>query len=75
MLTDTLKNIYKIEMAEEYSDESYGRKRDSMGRYSRGVVVDDDYPEGARGRSSYGYGSKEEMMSRIEEMRREIERM
>lgn len=57
----------------------YGRgrmraKRDSMGRYSR----DDGYAEdrGNAYRGSYSYGnSKEEMLAKIEEMKREIEQM
>ena len=78
-LTDTIKNIDKIEMLEE--DDGYsragdweadmrgtygrgssyrGRKRDSMGRYSR---------EGRGGRGSYSRdGAKDEMMRHLDEM-------
>jgi hypothetical protein len=86
MISDTLKNLCKIEMYEQYEDgeshdayeedSSYRRgrmraKRDSMGRYSR----DDGYSEN-RGNGSYSYGnSKEDMLATIEEMKREIEQM
>ena len=87
-LTDTVKNICKIDMYEDYDDgeskegrmhyegeSSYRRgrmnaKRDSMGRYSR----ESGYSE--RGIGEYSYGSsKDEMLEKIEEMKREIERM
>ena len=77
-LTDTIKNLDKIEMLEEdgYSragnweadmrgtygrGSSYrGRKRDSMGRYSR---------EGRDGRGGYSRDSaKDEMMRHLDEM-------
>lgn len=70
-LTDTVKNILKIDMLEEesgYSERggsSYARgrgryaKRDSMGRYSRdgGMSYDDDmsYTRGGRGGNRGGY--------------------
>lgn len=84
-LSGAVKNLCKIEMYEEYDEgnseeggtsyageSSYRRgrmnaKRDSMGRYSR----DDGYSN--RG---YSYASsKDEMLAKIEEMKREIERM
>ena len=69
-LTDTIKNIDKIMMLEEYGDyseemygSSYARgrryaKRDSMGRYSKdgGYSEDDDYSERRMGR---GYSRDE----------------
>lgn len=74
-LTDTIKNLDKIEMLEEdgYSRDgdwesrgsydrgsSYRRKRDSMGRYSR---------EGRNGRGGYSRDSaKDEMMRHLDEM-------
>lgn len=51
-LTDTIKNIDKILMLEE-DDEGYserGRRRDSMGRYSR-----DDGMDYSRGRGGHSY--------------------
>ena len=65
-------------------DTSYRRgrmraKRDSMGRYSRDSGYSEDgYSERGtyRGNGSYSYGSsKEEMLSKIDEMKREIEKM
>lgn len=77
-LTDTIKNLYKIEMLEdgEYSQagdwemegrgsygrgSSYrGRKRDSMGRYSR---------DGRGGRGGYSrHDAKEAMMEQARDM-------
>jgi hypothetical protein len=66
------------------SENSYRRgrmnaKRDSMGRYSRdGGYSEDGYSERGtyHGNGSYSYGSsKEEMLSKIDEMKREIEKM
>ena len=90
MLSDTLKNLCKIKMYEQYEDgdsqydgmddTSYRRgrmnaRRDSMGRYSR----EDGYSErenSHRGTGTYSYGSsKEEMLEKIEEMKREIQQM
>ena len=78
-LASVVKNLCKIEMYDEYTDGeshddeySYRRgrmnaKRDSMGRYSR----DDGYSN--RG---YSYASsKDGMLAKIEEMKRELERM
>lgn len=91
MTSDTLKNLCKIEMYEQYEDgeshnayeedSSYRRgrmraKRDSMGRYSRGGYSEDGYSEERDGTGRYSYGkSKEEMLDKIEEMKREIEKM
>lgn len=93
IISDTLKNLCKFEMYEQYDDEgessyedgsSYRRgrmraKRDSMGRYSRdGGSSEDGYSERGtyHGNGSYSYGSsKEEMLSKIDEMKREIEKM
>lgn len=81
-LTDTIKNIDKIEMLEEDGDysragdweadmrgtygrgSSYrGRKRDSMGRYSR------EGRDGRGGRGGYSRdGAKDEMMRHLDEM-------
>lgn len=81
-LTDTIKNIDKIEMLEEDGEysragdweadmrgtygrgNSYrGRKRDSMGRYSR------DGRDGRGGRGGYSRdGGKDEMMRHLDEM-------
>ena len=110
-LTDTIKNIDKIEMLEEgggYSEESnwmadgrmygtsyddgmsYARgrgrnaKRDSMGRYSRGMMHHDDmsyergasYARGGRGGRRGGYSradAKEEMIEKLEDMMHEAE--
>lgn len=72
-LSDTYKNLCKIEMLEEdgdYSEEMYGSsyargrryaKRDSMGRYSKDGGYDDDYSESRMGR---GY-SRDEASDRI----------
>jgi hypothetical protein len=91
MISDTLKNLCKIEMYEEYGDgelhdayeedSSYRRgrmraKRDSMGRYSRDDGYAEDRGYANRGNGSYSYGnSKEDMLAKIEEMKREIEKM
>lgn len=90
---DIIKDISTIEAMEDYGDEysydddmSYGRNRDSMGRYSS-----------RRGRRSYDSGnysnrrsynnrismdggysgaeSKEEMMRKIDEMQRKLQQM
>lgn len=81
-LTDTIKNIDKIELLEEDGDysragdweadmrgtygrgSSYrGRKRDSMGRYSR------EWRDGRGGRGGYSRdGAKDEMMRHLDEM-------
>jgi hypothetical protein len=90
-MSDTLKNLCKIEMYEQYEDgeshdayeedSSYRRgrmraKRDSMGRYSRDDGYSEDRGYAYRGNGSYSYGnSKEDMLAKIEEMKREIEQM
>lgn len=77
-LTDTIKNIDKIEMLEDggYSEDGhymgegriYGtsyagrRKRDSMGRYSR---------DGERRYGGYSYADKSEMIDHLHEMMEE----
>ena len=73
-LTDTIKNIDKIEMLDEgYSEDGYymgegkvygtsyagRRKRDSMGRYSR-----DDGRKGG----GYSYRDKDDMLEHLNEM-------
>lgn len=88
LLSDSIKNLCKIEMYEEYADgesqaydddSSYRRgrmnaKRDSMGRYSREGGYSEERGSSYRGNYSYG-SSKEDMLEKIEEMKREIERM
>lgn len=78
-LTDTIKNIGKIEAMDgldEYSERaysrryygdgsSYARRRDSMGRYTR----DDGYSEARRGRRGYSRAeAKDYMIEEIEDM-------
>ena len=60
-LTDTVKNIDKIEMLErggddDYSEYSERRRRDSMGRYSRTGSYDDG---GSYHGGGYGYGYRD----------------
>lgn len=90
-LSDTIKNLCKIEMYEEYGEgdsyedeSSYRRgrmnaRRDSRGRYSREGEYSEDRGNSNRGTGSYSYNSsnasKEEMLERLEEMRHEIELM
>ena len=75
-LTHTLKSVKTILAMEEYPDEEYsgarGRKRDSMGRYSR-----DGYDSYSRHGDSYGdyagmrysrEGSKERMMEHLRDL-------
>ncbi|MBQ2818477.1 MAG: hypothetical protein IJF16_11175 [Clostridia bacterium] len=79
-LTDTVKNIDKIEMIErggddDYSEHSERRRRDSMGRYARAGSYDDggSYEGGGSYRGGYSrHGDpKEQMMNMLEEMRME----
>ena len=74
-LTDTVKNILKIDMLEEESGYSYARgrryaRRDSMGRYSRDDGM--SYARGGRmGGMRGGYSrddGKHYMMEQLEEM-------
>lgn len=76
-ITDTIKNICKIEMMEDVGDyssrydddmamrgSSYARKRDSMGRYAR-----TGYGERYSGRRRYSRAeAKDDMIEQIEEM-------
>lgn len=75
-LTDTLKNFYKIEMAEEYSEDGYGKER-SHDR-DRRYTYDDEYDRGHSGRrrhlvrSHYSYDDgREDMMEKLDELMRE----
>lgn len=69
-LSDTIKNLDKIQMLEsEYSNDggaSYRRHRDSMGRYSRDR---DEYSQGYS-RDSYHDG-RDRMKQQLQEMMRE----
>lgn len=88
-LTDTVKNILKIDMLEEesgYSERggsSYARgrgryaKRDSMGRYSSrgGMSYDDDMSYARGGRRGYSRDDgKAYMMEQLEDMMEDAEK-
>lgn len=77
-LTDTLKNFYKIEMAEEYSEDGYSKERshDKDRRYT--YDDEDEYDRGHSGRrrhlvrSHYSYDDgREDMMDKLDELMRE----
>lgn len=84
-LTDTLKNFYKIEMAEEYSDNGSshrGYSHDHMDhierRYAHDHAYDGNYDEGHSERrrhlvrSHYSYDDgREEMIGKFDELMRE----
>lgn len=74
MLTKTLKNIYKIEMYEEYGgeEERYSERRDARGRYaSRGSYDGGEY-SGRRGGYSR-HDPKERVMDMLEDMKKDAQ--